>query len=61
MRKFENDVKAFCKLPMDLQLFAEGGDGAGADGGNAADPAREKAQAVKVELAEIPLHLLMTS
>lgn len=34
MRKFENDVKAFCKLPMDLQLFAEGGDGAGADGSN---------------------------
>ena len=27
-------VKAFCKLPMNLQLFAEGGDGAGADGGN---------------------------
>ena len=27
-------VKAFCKVPMNLQLFAEGGDGAGADGGN---------------------------
>lgn len=27
-------VKAFCKAPMNLQLFAEGGDGAGADGGN---------------------------
>ena len=27
-------VKAFCKLPMNLQLFAEGGDGTGADGGN---------------------------
>ena len=27
-------VKAFCKVPMHLQLFAEGGDGAGADGGN---------------------------
>lgn len=27
-------VKVFCKLPMNLQLFAEGGDGAGADGGN---------------------------
>lgn len=27
-------VKVFCKLPMDLQLFAEGGDGAGADGSN---------------------------
>lgn len=27
-------VKAFCKVPMNLQLFAKGGDGAGADGGN---------------------------
>ena len=27
-------VTAFCKVPMNLQLFAEGGDGAGADGGN---------------------------
>ena len=27
-------IKAFCKVPMNLQLFAEGGDGAGADGGN---------------------------
>lgn len=27
-------VKAFCKVPMNLQLFEEGGDGAGADGGN---------------------------
>ena len=27
-------VKAFCKVPMNLQLFAEGGDDAGADGGN---------------------------
>ena len=27
-------VKAFCKVPMNLQLFAEGGDGTGADGGN---------------------------
>ena len=27
-------VKAFCKVPMNLQLFAEGGDGAGVDGGN---------------------------
>lgn len=27
-------VKAFCKVPMNLQLFAEGGDGAGANGGN---------------------------
>ena len=27
-------VKAFCKVPMNLQLFAEGGDGAGADGSN---------------------------
>ena len=27
-------VKAFCKVPMNLQLFAEGGDGVGADGGN---------------------------
>lgn len=27
-------VKAFCKVPMNLQLFAEEGDGAGADGGN---------------------------
>lgn len=27
-------VKAFCKVPMNLQLFAEGRDGAGADGGN---------------------------
>ena len=27
-------IKAFCKVPMHLQLFAEGGDGAGADGGN---------------------------
>lgn len=27
-------VKAFCKVPMNLQLFAEGGDGAGADDGN---------------------------
>lgn len=27
-------VKAFCKVPMNLQFFAEGGDGAGADGGN---------------------------
>lgn len=27
-------VRAFCKVPMNLQLFAEGGDGAGADGGN---------------------------
>ena len=27
-------VKAFCKVPMNLPLFAEGGDGAGADGGN---------------------------
>ena len=27
-------VKVFCKVPMNLQLFAEGGDGAGADGGN---------------------------
>ena len=27
-------VKAFCKVPMNLQLFAEGGDGAGAEGGN---------------------------
>lgn len=27
-------VKAFCKVPMNLQLFAEGGDGAGADGDN---------------------------
>ena len=27
-------VKAFCKVSMNLQLFAEGGDGAGADGGN---------------------------
>ena len=27
-------VKAFCKVPMNLQLLAEGGDGAGADGGN---------------------------
>lgn len=27
-------VKAFCKVPMNLQLFAEGGDGAGTDGGN---------------------------
>ena len=27
-------VKAFCKVPMNLQLCAEGGDGAGADGGN---------------------------
>ena len=26
-------IKAFCKVPMNLQLFAEGGDGAGADGG----------------------------
>ena len=27
-------IKAFCKVPMNLQLFAEGGDGAGADDGN---------------------------
>lgn len=27
-------VKAFCKVPMNLQLFAEGGDDAGADDGN---------------------------
>ena len=27
-------IKAFCKVPMNLQLFAEGGDGAGADGGD---------------------------
>lgn len=27
-------IKAFCKVPMNLQLFSEGGDGAGADGGN---------------------------
>lgn len=27
-------IKAFCKVPMNLQLFEEGGDGAGADGGN---------------------------
>ncbi|MFQ7021484.1 MAG: DUF4355 domain-containing protein [Blautia faecis] len=27
-------IKAFCKVPMNLQLFAEGGEGAGADGGN---------------------------
>ena len=27
-------IKAFCKVPMNLQLFAEGGDGAGADGCN---------------------------
>ena len=27
-------IKAFCKVTMNLQLFAEGGDGAGADGGN---------------------------
>ena len=27
-------IKAFCKVPMNLQLFAEGGHGAGADGGN---------------------------
>lgn len=31
-------VKAFCKVPMNLQLFAEGGDGAGADGGNGGGP-----------------------
>ena len=27
-------IKAFCKVPMYLQLFGVGGDGAGADGGN---------------------------
>ena len=52
-------VKAFCKVPMNLQLFAEGGDGAGLMAAMAVDLAR--AQAVKVELVEIPLHLLMTS
>lgn len=26
--------KAMCKVPMNLQLFAEGGDGAGAGEGN---------------------------
>ena len=26
--------KAMCKVPMNLQFFAEGGDGAGADGSN---------------------------
>ena len=26
--------KAMCKVPMNLQLFAEGGDGAGVDDGN---------------------------
>lgn len=51
-------VKAFCKVPMNLQLFAEGGDGAGLMAAMAVDLARAKAQAVKVELVQTPHHLL---
>lgn len=54
-------IKAFCKVPMNLQLFAEGGDGAGVMAAMAVDPVMEKAQAVKVELVQTHLHLLMTS
>lgn len=41
-------VKAFCKVPMNLQLFAEGGDGAGADGGNGGGSGEGEGAAVAV-------------
>ena len=46
-------VKAFCKVPMNLAL--------GLMAAMAVDLVVEKAQAEKVELVEIPHHLLMTS
>lgn len=48
--------KAMCKVPMNLQLFAEGGDGAGAGEGNGGGSGEGTGGEV-----EIILHLLMTS
>lgn len=45
-------IKAFCKVPMNLQLFAEGGDGAGADGGNQAEFDRRVQKAVNTAVTK---------